>query len=97
MFSSCFLGMAQIITWILKLMGYWLNLEQMHHRPRELIQNRWLMLLKHMYLSVMSGNFGFQDQMDYISIHQAVGQYLGGIVHLFADEISYYLCVGFYS
>ena len=44
--SSVFpLGMDQIMTWILKLIGYWLNLEQVLHRPYKLIQSRWLILL----------------------------------------------------
>ena len=50
-------------------------------------QNRWLIHLKHMYLFVMSGNFDFQDQMDYISIHQQLRQCLGHIVYLFVDEV----------
>ena len=78
--------MDQIMTWILKLIRYWLNVEQVHHRPR-----------KYMELFVVSGDFGFQDQMYYISIHQPVRKDLGLIVHLFADEISHYLYVSVYS
>ena len=69
------------MTLILKLIGYWLNLEQVHHRPRKLIQIRWLILLKHIHLFVMSGDFSFQDQMDYIFINQPVRQFLGSTVH----------------
>ena len=50
-----------------------------------------------MHLFVMLGDFGFQDQMDYISIHQPVRQCFGRIVHLFADETSHYLHVSVYS
>ena len=32
MFSSCSLGMDQVMTWILKLIRYWLNLGQVHQR-----------------------------------------------------------------
>ena len=96
MFSGCSLGMDQIMTWILKLIGYWLNLEQVHHHPHKLIQNRWPILLKLTHMFVMFRDFGFQDQIDYIFIHQPVRQCLGRIVHLFTDEILHCLCVYFY-
>ena len=73
--------MDQLMTLILKLIGYWLNLEQVHQRPQKLIQIRWLILLKHIHLFVMSGDLSFQDQMDYISINQPVRQFLGSTVH----------------
>ena len=97
MFSGMFYGMDQIMTWILKLIGYWMNLQQVHQCPRKMIQNRWLILLSDMHLFVIFRDFGFQDQLDCISIHQSVIQCFGCIVHLFADEISHYLCISVYS
>ena len=61
--------MDQIMTWILKLIGYWFDHEEVHHRSRKLIESCWLILLKHIH---MFEDYGFQNQMDYISIHQLV-------------------------
>ena len=89
MFSSFSLSMDQLMTLILKLIGYCLNLEQVHHCPR--------ILLKHIHLFVMSGDFSFQNQMNYISIIQPVTQFLGCIVHLFTQKILHYLYTSIYS
>ena len=69
MFSSSSLSMDQLMTLILKLIAYWLNIEQVHHGPR--------ILLKKIPLFVMSRDFRFQNQMSYISINQPVTQFLG--------------------
>ena len=42
-------------------------------------------------------DFGFHDQMDYISIYQSVRQCPGHIGYLLADKISHYLFVWFCS
>lgn len=60
--------MDQIMTWVLKLIRYWLDLEQVHHSTYKLIQNRPLIFRKHMHLFAMSRDFGFQDRTDSIYI-----------------------------
>ena len=46
-----------------------------------------ILFLKHIHLFVISGDFSFQNQMNYFSINQPVTQFLGCIVHLFTQNI----------
>ena len=104
MFFGCSLGMDQIMTLNVKLIGYWLNLEQAHHRPRKPIQNYWLILLyMFMFIFVHVCNirrfwFTGSNELHFLSWKSETMYWTmcPSIAHLFAQLMLIYLQTRFH-